>query len=198
MQMISNYANYQNFGAQYIAPAKVKKHSSRRNRYHDQKVSFVELEADNPNDAAALDYINRKWASAKYVSRIKRDFDVKSEGILRNPHLYKTYALTTQKNNFDKLRPWTILGITEVKDYSDDLCIELLEVNPRYKNSNQKRKYKYVGTAILDTLKNLYSKEKDIVLNSADEAKVFYEKNDFVEECQNPRIFVYPRQDSKS
>lgn len=192
--MLSNCINYQNFGAQYVASAKVKKLNPEDSRFHDEEVSFVELDTDNPNDLQTLYDLSLDWPSEKLVYGARVNFMNKINGFHSDPLLFKTYALTKQKDGFDELKSQEILGITQVHEYPGNLWIDRLVVDTMQQNESPFKEYKYVGTAILDTLKNLYSKDNAISLESMPNTTEFYEKNEFVEVPNNRWCYTYPRQ----
>ncbi|MDY6358625.1 MAG: hypothetical protein SPL76_03805 [Cyanobacteriota bacterium] len=159
----------------------------RKGRMHTPvSVSIVELDKTNANDMNALSTISDSWNKEgskncrfnNYVDMIltkagseENDFSVKDHYL----------ALTTQKDNFEKLDPKNVLGVSLFSEDGVGGELEYLQVHPNTCKSyaGSKRVYKNVGTAMIDYLKDTYSKVH-IFVNAAHDAVKFYYKNGFV------------------
>ena len=60
---------------------------------------------------------------------------------------------------------------------NDEVHLDYLEVNPKYAYPEKSRKYKGIGSCMLDFLKNFY--KKTITLNSDFKVTEFYTRNKF-------------------
>lgn len=188
----NNYNGYTpSFGAKCITTAKVKK-LKEGYRYVDRKVSFVELEFNNPNDLAAIRKVENNWKGARFTDQIRGDFERGAQRGQSQDVPYKAYALTLQQGNYKKLNHKKILGIIDVTQFPEILSIERMEVKPSIRNT-ETPKVKRAGSAMLDSIKSIYSKDKEIRTQVIPGTEDFYKSNSFVEDIPRSKIFVYPK-----
>lgn len=189
-----------NFTAKFIQTSKVQKLSNRF--YKNFDASFVEL---NRKDLNALEETTKEWDEI-FSNAITNN----AKNKLRH---YKTkfhvYALTTQKENFAELQPKKILGLVEYQEGLGCDEINLLQVNPKYKNyernfidklvniiKGERVEYKNSGKSILDSLKSIY-KNRRIDVDSATAATGFYEKNGFKSIYKNGTNYTWRNKKSR-
>ena len=180
--------NSVSFGAIPINKVKIKKFDKAAKRYADYPATFVKLDSYNKGDIDAVDTVSKKWKEAKYIQQIS----TAAHWIKDKP--IEVYALTSQQGNFEKLQANRILGLAEIRldENSKNTLLHYLQVRPGAKHVNQKHKinYKYVGTTILKSLKNIYN---DIYLTADNDNNVikFYKKNGFIDDFDGSRHFVW-------
>lgn len=160
-----------NFKAREISIKNVMRLNPQSKRYLPERVSFVELDLASSNDLKILKKLKRSWALS-FVSDIYKQ--------VKSTQADSVYLLTTQSENFNKLKSKNILGIAETaKSDGDEVVLEYLQTHPNYinDNSNPSPQYKGIGTALLSSIKGLNLQA--IRLNSVFSAMPFYEKNGF-------------------
>jgi NADH:ubiquinone oxidoreductase subunit C len=102
----------------------------------------------------------------------------------------KFYVATLQDNEYERLKPEYILGMTETRRLKPNhLEIICLQVNPNLMHlTNRLTKYKGIGRSIIRALK-AQKENKVISLTSMYSAANFYEKLGF--KLTNPQQLVY-------
>jgi hypothetical protein len=177
------------FGAKPINDVIIKKYNKSKKEYVDFPAKFVKLEAGNYSDIKVVDKIAQQWTNAVYIKKIATA-----------SHWMKTlpieiYALTTQKDKFDRLKSSKILGFAEMrkeKDFPDYDSLYYLQVKPQVMNITgyDNKSYKYTGTSIIKSLKKIYH---NISLFSADSPNVenFYRKNGFIKDYMLTRHYLW-------
>ena len=163
---------------------------SQNNVYVPEDVHFVELESHNAADVQALKNVAKYWKHSIYTDSVYNSLLDKSKSD-KSICERKFYSLTTQQSGFELLDDEKILGISEVmvRRNPSEIYLCYIEADPKY-IYEQTREYKRIGTAMLDSLKKLYSK---ITLNARDTyaVKKFYLKNDFLVSLGGPTHFVW-------
>ena len=183
-----------NFTARLVSNPIIKQRSSMFD-YKKQQASIVELDCRSMDDIKALSEASDRWMGrgGKYIDDILDValYESNMEGALyesnilniKNDHFY---ALTTQKQNFDQLKPKNILGVmlfTERIGSNNE--IQLLEVSPTTsKTKNYIRKYKQVGRRLVEYVQDKYS-NKDIEVWADFDARNFYKKLGFKKKAKN-------------
>ena len=174
------------FGAKPLYDTKIKKFDREKTGFVELPVNFVKLE---PSDIRIIDVLAETWEGAEYINKIATA-----------SHWMKTvpidiYAITEQKNNFDRLDPLKILGIAEIRN--DDMRqgfkqLHYLQVNPEAINvdNNGRKFYKLTGTTILNSLKKLY-KNISLFSNENTNVKKFYENNGFIEDFMGKNHYIW-------
>ena len=170
-----------NFGAKYINTIKIKKFDEVSESFANYSVAFVKLDPNNKDDLRVVDAAVIQWKDADYIKKIA----TASHWIGKAP--IEVYALTTQKNNFNKLKPSKILGFAEMR--KDQIRLDFnwlyyLQVNPKAINinkTNSSNQYKYVGTSILKSLKKIYNNISLYSVNIPPIIK-FYKDNGFIKD----------------
>lgn len=150
-------------------------------------VSIVELDSTKLSDVNALGKTSKSWEKkgAIYVNHILYNIiPYLKAGFADIKDHY--YALTTQRDNFEKLEPENILGLMlfrEKNDYKNEICY--LEVSPSTtKRKNLFRKYKEVGKTLVEFVKSQFSQKKIEVWSDLD-AIDFYKKRGFRRRSRN-------------
>ncbi len=177
-----------NFKANYINATTVKRIN--QTPVSDKVVSFVELSPQSTSDVKAIRTLSYCWDDNKSLAG-----DLYCN--LRDCSLYgdnsgqKFYAITQQRNNFEKLDSDEILAVAQIRD-RDDIHLDLLQVDPANNNDIYLREFCHIGTAMLNCLKKLFP-NKDITLKSVDSAFDFYLKNGF-NRIANSSHFIFKHQ----
>lgn len=185
-----NINNSVNFTAYYMnyRPT-VRKLTSQSNNYENATVSMVEIDLDNKKDLSALEDISRTWESAMLMNNIYSEaYEVSQNDELKEN--YRFYVLTNQKSDFENLKPEEILTVCAIEtENEDNAFIEYLQVKKDFKESEQ---YKMLGTAMVEGLKNYYSR---INLYSVPSESVmdFYERNNFKHMPHSKYFFEWDR-----
>lgn len=146
------------------------------NHYTKQPAYFVELNTKSKKDLNALERIATSWKDNIYATdtyyRFKENFFKEQQ-----EHNERFFALTTQKNGFDKLDHHKILGVAEIYlPFDEDPEIEFLQTNPKFLKN--KAKFKHIGKVIVDKIKKILA-NNTISLYSTYNAIPFYEKQGF-------------------
>lgn len=147
--------------------------------YTKQKVAFVELDTSSPYDKKFINTIKNTWnCPMDFVRCMSDNFDIlyKNPDELRHPRIF---ALTKQLNSFDKLDHSKALGLVQTNvNVKNGIDIELLQTNPLYINKDGCSNIRYIGSTILDSIKEIFCSEK-LTLFSTEDALPFYLKNKF-------------------
>lgn len=181
-----------NFGATPICPVKISKHKC--NKYIEADTHFILIDLNNQEDIQAIKKLASKWKQSLFGNSIIKDFLDYSQSHSKSA---KFYALTTQDKNFHTIEPHKILGLTEVhKRFLQPQKIDLwfLQVRPDSinVNTNEIPRYKGVGTAILDSLKQIYYSIELSALNNK-KIKRFYRQNNFQEIPGSDGDYIWER-----
>ena len=149
------------------------------NLYSKEKVAFVELDMTSPNDHKFINSISDSW---KYFTDYVDVMCVNFNWYHKNPEAPKPpriFALTEQLDSFDRLDHKKALGLVQTNvGLANNIDIELLQTNPDYINHNRRSDIKYIGTTILDSIKELFKGEQ-LTVYSVEDALPFYLKNKF-------------------
>lgn len=167
------------FKANLIRPVSVERMVDEKN-YKSIPTSFVELDNTSSQDLQALRKISRSWDNGKsYAWDIYNFFSCSFEEDEDFLLSKRYFAVTTQRQNFEKLSYDRVLGLAQMNDEDSYYMLEFLQVDPDTNFNEFYRKFKGVGAAMLMALKTLFN-SKDIVLRPADSNVVeFYVKQGF-------------------
>lgn len=192
--------NHISFKAKFIKTSPVKKLS--HGIYKKIDASFVEL---NKNDLKPLYETTSEW-NQLFSNAIYNNAQDKLKYCKTRFHLY---ALTTQKEGFETLQPKKVLGLVEYQEGPRFDEINLLQINPKYKNNErttkdkllgifkkERNQYKNCGKSIIDSLKEMY-KTKTINVDSATSSTGFYEKNGFKSIYENGAYYTWSNKKSR-
>ena len=166
-----------NFKAKFISTAQIKKFDKEAKQFLPHRISFVELEPENSVDVAAVDDIFNSWGKVDMLSKIKTSFETM--------HFYpeelsnsKFYGVTVQASDFNEFNSESIMGIAEISPMPHkEIYLDFLQVKPDLKADVLERQYKNIGTAILNSLKEIFD---TIRLYSLKNSVEFYEINGFI------------------
>ena len=169
-----------NFTGNFIHNSTVLKRTS-GNNYSKEKVAFVELDMKSSDDQQFIHAINDTWHCSKDFVKVMCDnFDYyhRNPDAPRPPQIF---LLTEQQDFFEKLDPQKALGLTQTgKGLVNNIEIELLQTNPKYLNVDGKSDIRYIGTTILDSLKDFFG-GSILTLYAIEGTTQFYKKNHFKE-----------------
>ncbi len=176
-----------NFTARLVDSPKIQQRKSLF-KYDAQNASIVELDLKNKSDMIALNKASTSWMEngGKYASSIffEAAYSGSDKFYRKQNHFY---ALTTQNQNFQELKPENILGLMmfqEVKGAPNE--ISLLEVNPKTSMScSFFRKYKQVGKKLVEFVQENFF-QKDIQVWADYYAINFYKKSGFKKNSKEP------------
>ena len=167
------------FKAQYIKPVTVQK-KVYKSEFQNKEVSLVEFDTKSENDLITLNSLNCYWDNCRsLLHEITKIFNkiYYNDKEKQDEHFF---AITEQKKDFDFLDETLILGVLQTRRLADNtLEIENLQVSPETNFNSVVRNYKYVGRALLESVKDFFPKDKTIVLNSLRSAMPFYRKYGF-------------------
>ena len=183
------------FGAKLLDTATIQKNiCGGRKIPHD--VALVELDAHSYNDLKSIEDIVFPWGG---LSSLTLEIYDKMSAVYENPpHInngWYFYALTNQKNGYEKLDSKAILSIAQVTDTNsgnNKIKINYFETNEKYNYYAKKPKFSQIGTALVNGIKKIYP-NKNIVLTAIDDAIPFWEKNGFKRVCEGCSDFVFNR-----
>lgn len=180
-----------NFGANLQNTVKIRK-LAKDGKYYHVPASFIKINCNSKLDVDVLGYISRYWQGSLYTDNIynKALSKLKKYESLR---LSDIYALTLQKDKFEKLDPEKILGVTDICEnvYDKGIFIEHLQANPEY-IYDKNREYKDIGSSILTSLKILYE-SIELVARKSMSVTNFYKKNGFKEENKTIGFFTWTK-----
>ena len=168
-----------NFTANLIRQTNIPK-LNEEGKYRPAKVSVVELDKNDNNDINALyqTYTDWKWQGAKYSKEI---YEEAVKGYEYDQVLKEHYfAVTEQKDDFEKLDSSKILGLMMYSETFEDADeIDWLQVRPNTNSIDSwNREYKKVGKTLIDTIKNSI-KDRTVHVTSARNAIGFYKEQGF-------------------
>ena len=167
------------FTARFVDSTKIK---HRLSFFKNEKLetSIIELDKKNPDDMKALHDAAFSWYDngGRYATNIYHK--ATDNTYLKDVTKEHYFALTTQKNDFENVKPNKILGLMMFSETSNfDNEINYLEVNPSTNRSKHLiREYKNVGKALVDYVKRAY-KEKSLFVFSDARVIKFYKKQGF-------------------
>jgi len=180
-----------NFTANLIKHVQISKKNN-RGEYIPDVVSIVELDKNDKNDTDALHKTAIEW----YFMKDRFSYDIYSEAIkgyeYDNINREHYFAVTEQTKDFSTLDSNKILGLMLFSNTNDDVDeINFLQVRPDInKKQSVNRKYKGVGKAFTDLLKEINYK-KPIMVKATSDAKNFYLKQGFKFKQNEPKTILY-------
>lgn len=158
------------FTAKFISPVTVKKIAT-GGEYIPTTVNAVELSAKNKNDLKSLEAIKDLWGKDSYAGEIYEDAHYVND--YYEEYRPSFYAITTQKDSFEKLHPENVLGLAETQTtFGKIKSLDYLQTNPEFLNKLQPE-IKRIGTAMLGFIENI-NKGRRIEINPAISARSFY------------------------
>lgn len=191
-----------NFGATFIKNVEIKKYNPKTNLFTPVNVSIVKYDSSNKCDFKSMETAVRGWKGEIFAKDIIEKAEKMRGSDSDNAHK-QIYILTEQNENFDRLKSSKILGMANIQQIFDlkteqspkgnkakvakildtkkqNLLItnelEYLQTRPDSVYKCNRRQFKGVGSAILNTIKELYS---SIELTAFYMAANFYEKHGF-------------------
>lgn len=172
-----NVTNNNNaFTAKYLCSTNIGKLSKKYDKF---KAAFVEIEPKNNNDISALEGAIKYWENDKFGMNALYAAKAARDGSQYYSY-HKVYALTAQKDKFEKLNPDDILGVVHVGAVGDKkLFVEHLQTNPNYLYK-AKPEYVGIGSAMINSLKK-YCNMMSLFSLKEKSVKDFYVKNGFAE-----------------
>ncbi len=163
------------FTAKFISPVTVKKLAA-GGEYIPTSVNAVELSAKNKNDLKSLEAIKDLWGKDSYAGEIYEDARYVND--YYEEYRPSFYAITKQKDSFEKLQPRDILGLFETQTtFGKILSLDYLQTNPEFLNKLQPA-LKRIGTAMLNLIEGINIGRR-IEINPAVSAKSFYLQNGY-------------------
>lgn len=180
------------FTASYICNANIK-YNNRKNKQVDKEIAIVELDKSSENDRNAIFKAAMLWdrpCTQNYAWNVYNRMECNKFDEVEKEHFI---ALTSQKDDYDKLDYKKILGVTQFSElYRDENSIDWFQVKPLYNyvSSKNHRKYSHVGDQMIKYIIQNYH-NKPIYVSSAEEAIEFYEKYGFKSEDNSEFEMVY-------
>ncbi len=165
-----------NFTANHIKNVNIMKKCY--NQYKPCDVALVEMDVKNKNDIKAMEKTTLLWDTT-FTSFVLDDMERCSK-YTKHPSWLKIYALTTQKDNFEKIQASKILGVLELIKQGDSAKIETLQTNTKYikEKFNPTPKYKHIGSELVSHVQNQFF-DKELFLIPVKKAVDFYKKLGF-------------------
>ena len=159
-----------NFKANFINKTSIQKYNSATGSFLPHAVSFVELSNKNLTDRWVLKKTSRLWKNSYAYDMYKNQ--------RKNKDL-RFFAITEQDTNFEVLEAKKILGLSQVMNIDVGVYnVDYLQTNPQYTVNMTNRKYKKIGTTMLDNLKNVFH-YNTLKLTSLYDVIDFYLNNNF-------------------
>lgn len=181
------------FGARFLRQIPIKKYSYENKIYKDANENFVELSPFDIRDVHALDDISKEFGGDTFVNNIYIDAKLAYKRDNRENETMGIFALTRQRDNYEKLNADDILGVAEISKFDNgEIELDYLQVHPQFIYSYGPPYFKRIGSAILDCLKAVYKK---IQLHSAPSATLFYKKNGFENIKEGTRLYQWVKED---
>jgi len=179
-----------NFKAKYIDNAFVQAKTG-KNRFIPKEVALLKVDLKSKKDKQALSQICSRWEKKNNLIRLVL-LSLES----RSNKKHNIYLLSEQEDNFQKLLPSKILGIAKVSDYNKICSLDFLQTNPKYEHTNEKRKIKRIGDAMVDYVLHKAGNRKTY-LDSYAKVVEFYKKFGFKvienEDSCLPRMVYDPK-----
>lgn len=173
------------FTAKFISPATVLK-SAETGKYLQKTVSCVELSPKSKKDLQSLKDLHELWGHGNYSGDIyydAKDFDGYFE-----EYRPSFFAITKQKDNFEKLVPEDILGIAETSTtFGAIKNLDYLQTNPNFLNKVQPA-FKHIGMAMLKFIEEIYKGQR-LEIISASKTENFYLKNGYQRLNNDEHVF---------
>ncbi len=177
-----NIQNKIPFNARFVRNTTLLKYDTDSCKYEPDTVSFVKFDTGNKKDFEAIDKLKNKWQDSILISHVKK---CGTRMIKKDPYAKgaNIFAITSQTEDFDNLDPEKILSLVQTEDCGrKKIYLRTLEKAP--KND----KYKKIGTATINALKEEYNK---ITLNSLKESVNFYIRCGFKKKSNDANKFYW-------
>lgn len=173
------------FTAKFISTATVRKFAN-SGKYIPTDANVVELSAKNKNDLKTLQEIKELWREPNYAGAICEDaFRAKATYEEYKPSFY---AITTQKDNFEKLQPEDVLGLAETRTtFGAIKSLDFLQTNPKFLKKI-KPAIKGIGSEMLAFVESI-NKGRRIEANAVVGTEPFYLKNGYKRLNNEEHIF---------
>ena len=166
-----------NFKAKYIHSTDIIKRNGTRD-FVNHQVAFVEIEPTNYDDVLAVNSANINWDYGETLSTYIAQSINQIFRKTRQEKEKRFFALTQQKDKFEKLESDEILGLVEVSKLNENTQeIDYIQLNPKY--LGKVRDFIKMGNAIINSIKKLYP-NKILELSSNGSAFNFYRRNGFL------------------
>ena len=183
-----------NFNAKFCRRGyEVNKIFNHGTEYKPNGITVIEIDVNNNADLYALYKITTDWQEDTYSVNIYNNALEKLKGISYYKK-YRTFAITEQTENFDKLDDKKILALADISEIESLKTAHILhlQVNPNYYYYIKNRNIKGIGTSFLNYFKDMYNR---ITLCSTTSwgVKEFYRKNDFIEYPNHSCNFSWTR-----
>ena len=170
-----------NFTGKYISTSTVYKQAN-SGKYKNSRAAVVEVFPKSKKDMKFLEQTADLWRAEfgfevianKIHQNATHILQSEADASVKDNYQSKFYAITTQRGHFDKLKPEKALALAELSLITDDLLeLDLCQVEPSCEHKQENRKYKRIGTALINFIKKEF-KEHTIILTSLDGVKGFY------------------------
>lgn len=173
------------FTAKFISTATVRKFANNGN-YIPAEANVVELYTKNKNDLKTLQEIKELWRKPNYAGAICED--AFSANATYEEYRPSFYAITTQKDMFEKLLPEDILGLAETRTtFGAIKSLDFLQTNPEFLKKI-KPAIKGIGTQMLAFVEKI-NKGRRIEANAVPGTEPFYSQNGYRRLSEDSHIF---------
>lgn len=162
-----------NFTGKFVKSVNIQKRVNGKH-YEPLPVSLVKIDLKNEDDIKALELATIEWGEHSYLSNIY--LNVLHMRRIESPVNSDVLVLTAQKENFEKLKPQEILGITQFTKSSKKIHVSYLETKFEHSYYSVTRKIDGIGKALMNEVMGLCKQGRKLTLRSSMSAKKFYEK----------------------
>lgn len=157
MQVQQN--NNVNFGARFINPATIKIKND-KGRWVNETVSFIKFDTAKKSDITALEGLERLWGGKNLSGSVADEARI----LGGKAHIY---AITSQSDNFESVRPKDILGVmTTDKAYRAKGDVEIFKIGSEpsiaYEQNHRQRPVRHVAKALVQEFVRLLNRNKDV------------------------------------
>jgi len=140
--------------------------------------SFVEIDPGDKFDKKALNVVKYIFGSRGQDAALISDI-FEYEGQSTNNRNSRYFVLTEQEDDFERIKPSAVLGVTKVTNMDkDNVFVDMIQVNPFYVFNNPYSHLKRCGSSILQSLKDTFS-DKTLWLHSPKNLINYFQRKGF-------------------
>ena len=172
------------FQAKPLSKEYILKKNNLTKRFNKKNVKLVEIDIENNKDIIAVNNAIKSWAKNDVYGYTIFNNILDTMRTKKKNNNIIFLAIVNQFKNLDILDSKKILGLVEVYHTNKNTKnINFIQVKPKYIEKYQilgsyTLKYKNIGTALINGLKNIYPKAK-LTTYSLPDNYPFFEKNGF-------------------
>ena len=169
------------FKAKLIGETTIKRYNNEKYAYEDCPAYFIRFNKHSKTDLKSIETVSALWhPREKYAKNIAKNFCHEYQKKFNNAYNDNFFAITLQNNHFENIDPEKVLGMAEALKKRKTFYLDFLQVHPNYSFGVLRRKFKNVGSAIIESMKNM-PRIKDIILVPNSFSIGFYKECGFEE-----------------